>query len=131
MVVVLVNTAIFVTGVVPLVDISAATRLHYPLRQVQEILTLRPHSIGMEIIYDKEKRKANGVRIIDENTNEVIEYYAKIIFLNASTLGSTGILLNSKSDVFPNGMGNSSDQLGRNLNGSSLSCWRRGQVRRI
>lgn len=78
-------------------------------------LTVRPHSIGMEIIYDEEKRKATGVRIIDELTNEVIEYYAKIIFLNASTLGSTAILLNSKSDVFPNGMGNSSDQLGRNL----------------
>ena len=78
-------------------------------------LTVRPHSIGMEVIYDKEKRRAKGVRIIDELTKEVIEYYAKIIFLNASTLGSTSILLNSRSDVFPNGMGNSSDQLGRNL----------------
>jgi choline dehydrogenase-like flavoprotein len=78
-------------------------------------LKVRPHSIGMEVIYDKEKRRAQGVRIIDELTKEVIEYYAKIIFLNASTLGSTAILLNSKSDVFPNGMGNSSDQLGRNL----------------
>src|SRR5688572_30096093 len=78
-------------------------------------LTLRPHSIGMEIIYDKEKRKAKGVRIIDELTNEAIEYYARIIFLNASTLGSTAMLLNSRSDDFPNGMGNSSDQLGRNL----------------
>lgn len=78
-------------------------------------LTIRPHSIGMEIIYDKEKHRAKGVRITDELTHEVIEYYAKIIFLNASTLGSTAILLNSKSDVFPNGMGNSSDQLGRNL----------------
>ena len=78
-------------------------------------LTLRPHSIVMEVMYDKDKRKAKGVRIIDENTKEAIEYYAKIIFLNASTLGSTSILLNSISDVFPNGMGNSSDQLGRNL----------------
>jgi choline dehydrogenase-like flavoprotein len=78
-------------------------------------LTLRPHSIVMEVMYDKEKKKAKGVRIIDENTNESIEYFAKIIFLNASTLGSTSILLNSVSDVFPNGMGNSSDQLGRNL----------------
>jgi choline dehydrogenase-like flavoprotein len=78
-------------------------------------LTLRPHSIVMEVMYDKEKKKAKGVRIIDENTNESTEYFAKIIFLNASTLGSTSILLNSVSDVFPNGMGNSSDQLGRNL----------------
>ena len=60
----------------------------------------------MEVVYDKEKKKAKGVRIIDENTNESIEYFAKIIFLNASTLGSTSILLNSVSDVFPNGMGN-------------------------
>jgi len=78
-------------------------------------LTLRPHSIVMEVMYDKEKRKAKGVRIIDENTKESIEYFAKIIFLNASTLGSTSILLNSVSEVFPNGLGNSSDQLGRNL----------------
>lgn len=78
-------------------------------------LTLRPHSIVMEVIYDKEKKRAKGVRIIDENTKETIEYYARIVFLNASTLGSTGILLQSVSDVFPNGMGNSSDQLGRNL----------------
>lgn len=78
-------------------------------------LTLRPHSIVMEVIYDKEKKRAKGVRIIDEKTKEVIEYFARIVFLNASTLGSTGILLKSVSDAFPNGMGNSSDQLGRNL----------------
>ncbi len=78
-------------------------------------LTLRPHSIVMEVIYDKEKKRAKGVRIIDELTKESIEYYAKIVFLNASTLGSTSILMNSVSDAFPNGMGNASDQLGRNL----------------
>ncbi|MCP2848809.1 hypothetical protein NK942_23930, partial [Salmonella enterica subsp. enterica serovar Typhimurium] len=60
-------------------------------------------------------KRASGVRIIDELSKEVVEYYARIIFLNASTLGSTAILLQSVSDVFPNGMGNSSDQLGRNL----------------
>lgn len=78
-------------------------------------LTLRPHSIVMEVIYDKEKKKAKGVRIIDELTKQTEEFFAKIIFLNASTLGSTSILLNSISDVFPNGMGNASDQLGKNL----------------
>ncbi|MBC7851221.1 MAG: GMC family oxidoreductase [Chitinophagaceae bacterium] len=78
-------------------------------------LTIRPHSIVMEVVYDKNKKKATGVRITDEITKEVSEYYAKVIFLNASTLGSTSILMNSKSDAFPNGMGNESDQLGRNL----------------
>jgi choline dehydrogenase-like flavoprotein len=78
-------------------------------------LTLRPHAIVMEVLYDKDKKKATGVRIIDEQTMKTEEYYAKIIFLNASALGSTYIMLNSKSDAFPNGLGNSSDQLGRNL----------------
>jgi choline dehydrogenase-like flavoprotein len=78
-------------------------------------LTIRPHSIVMEIIYDKEKKKATGVRIVDQLTMKTEEFYAKVIFLNASTLGSTSILLNSVSEAFPNGMGNSSDQLGRNL----------------
>jgi choline dehydrogenase-like flavoprotein len=78
-------------------------------------LTIRPHSIVMEVMYDKDKKKAIGVRIVDELTKETKEYFAKVIFLNASTLGSTSILLNSVSDAFPNGMGNASDQLGRNL----------------
>ncbi len=86
-----------------------------PVAMATGNLTLRPHSIVMEVIYDKEKKKAKGVRIIDELTKKTEEYYAKVIFLNASTIGSTYILLNSKSDAFANGLGNSSDQLGRNL----------------
>lgn len=78
-------------------------------------LTLRPHSIVSEVIFDKETGKASGVRVIDSETNEVIDYSAKIVFLNASTLGTTAILLNSTSDHFPDGLGNSSGQLGRNL----------------
>jgi choline dehydrogenase-like flavoprotein len=78
-------------------------------------LTLRPNSIVMEVIYDKESKRASGVRIIDAETMKTEEYYAKVIFLNASTIGTTAILLNSVSDVFPNGLGNSSDQVGRNL----------------
>jgi choline dehydrogenase-like flavoprotein len=79
------------------------------------LLTLHPHSIVMEVLYDKEKKKATGVRIIDQVTLKTEEFYAKIIFLNASAIASSAILLNSTSDVFPNGMGNGSDQLGRNL----------------
>jgi choline dehydrogenase-like flavoprotein len=67
------------------------------------------------LIYDKEKGRATGVRIIDSETSEVIEYNAKIIFCNASTLSSTQILLNSVSDRFPNGLGNDSGELGHNL----------------
>ncbi len=78
-------------------------------------LTLRPNSVVSEVIYDKDSRKATGVRIIDAQTKSVEEYHAKIIFLNASTLGSTFILLHSISDAFPEGMGNSSGQLGHNL----------------
>ena len=78
-------------------------------------MTLRPYSIVLELIYDKDKKKATGVRILDSETMKTEEYYAKIIFLNASTLGTAAILLNSKSDAFPQGFGNSSGQVGHNL----------------
>jgi choline dehydrogenase-like flavoprotein len=78
-------------------------------------LTLRSNAIVTEVIYDKEKKKATGVRIIDAETNKTEEFNAKLIFLNASTIATTAILLNSISDAFPDGLGNSSGQVGRNL----------------
>lgn len=78
-------------------------------------LTLRPYSLVNEIIYDKETQKAKGVRIIDSETMEHIEYFAKIVFVNGSTLGSTFLLLNSTSAEHPNGLGNKSGELGHNL----------------
>ncbi|MCZ6673155.1 MAG: GMC family oxidoreductase, partial [Verrucomicrobia bacterium] len=78
-------------------------------------LTLRPFSIVNQLIYDQEKGRATGVRIIDAENNDVIEYYAKVIFCCASTVASTFILLNSTSDRFPNGFGNDSGELGHNL----------------
>lgn len=78
-------------------------------------LTLRPHSIVHEIIYDQKSGKAKGVRIIDELTKESIEFYARIIFLNASTIATASILLQSKSSIFPDGLGNGSGQIGLNL----------------
>ncbi|MGB4847212.1 MAG: GMC family oxidoreductase [Saprospiraceae bacterium] len=78
-------------------------------------LTMRPFSVAHSIIYDKESGKAKGVRIIDAQTKETKEYFAKIIFLNAGTLNSTLIMLNSPSDRFPNGFGNDSGELGHNL----------------
>jgi choline dehydrogenase-like flavoprotein len=78
-------------------------------------MTLRPHSIVHSVIYDEKKGKAIGVKVIDAQSREEIDFFANVIFLNASTLGSTFILLNSISNRFPNGMGNGSGQLGRNL----------------
>ncbi len=78
-------------------------------------LTLRPFSIVKELIYDDSTERVSGVRIVDLNTLEEMEFYAKIVFVNASTIGSTSILLNSISDRFPNGLGNDSGQLGHNL----------------
>ena len=78
-------------------------------------LTLRPFSIVNSVIYDDKTGKAKGVKVIDAETNEVTEFYAKVIFLNASALGSTFIMMNSKSDRFPNGLGNDSGELGHNV----------------
>lgn len=78
-------------------------------------LTLRPFSIVSEILYNNDTQKAKGVRVIDTNTNEVIEFFAKVIFINASTIATTSLLLNSKSERFPDGFGNDSGQLGHNL----------------
>ncbi len=86
-------------------------------------LTVRPLSIVSEVIYDEKTGKASGVRVIDaDNKDNITEFYAKIIFMNASTLGTTLILLNSISNRFPNGLGNDSDQLGRNLMDHHFRC---------
>ena len=78
-------------------------------------LTVRPFSIVTQILYDKETKKAKGVEILDAETNQSYEYYAKVIFLNASTLNSTWVLMNSATDVWPDGLGSSSGELGHNL----------------
>ncbi|MEM1134931.1 MAG: GMC family oxidoreductase [Bacteroidota bacterium] len=78
-------------------------------------MTMRHNSIVNSIIYDKESGKAKGVRVIDAETGEMEEYYARIVFLNASALGSAFILLNSKDEVFPEGLGNTSGTLGHYL----------------
>ena len=78
-------------------------------------LTVRPHSLVNRVIYDEQKQRATGVEIIDTETLRVETFYARVIFLNAATVATAFILLNSTSSRFPNGMGNSSDQVGRNL----------------
>ena len=78
-------------------------------------LSLRPNSLVNKVIYDEQKQTAKGVEIIDTETKQTEEFYAKIIFLNAATVATAAILLNSVSSRFPNGLGNGSDQVGRNL----------------
>lgn len=79
------------------------------------LLTLRPDSVVSEILFDNAKQKATGVRVIDTVTNDVREYFAKIIFVCGSTVATTALLLNSKSARFQNGLGNDSGELGHNL----------------
>jgi choline dehydrogenase-like flavoprotein len=78
-------------------------------------MTLLPDSIVLEVLYDDKTQKATGVRVMNSHTRETTEYFAKVIFLNASTIATASILLNSRSAAFPTGLGNSSDQVGRNL----------------
>ncbi|MDB5021862.1 MAG: family oxidoreductase [Pedobacter sp.] len=91
-------------------------------------LTLRPFSLVNNIIYDKETQKAKGVVVIDSETMENMEFYAKIVFVNGSTLGSTFLLLNSTSDEHPNGLGNKSGELGHNLMDHHFRCGASGEA---
>jgi len=84
-----------------------------PWAQKTGNLTLQTNSVVHSIIYDEAKQKATGVRVIDSITNKVTEYFAKIIFLNAATLNTNLILLNSTSKRFPNGLGNDNGLLGK------------------
>ena len=78
-------------------------------------LTLIPNTIVTRLNYDSETNRITSVDVIDSKTKEKRRYSSKIIFLNASTVSSAMILLNSKSESFPTGLANSSDQVGRNF----------------
>lgn len=78
-------------------------------------LVLRPFSIVAEVVYDGESGRATGVRVVDALTKEEVVFYAKVIFLNASTINTAAILLQSRSARFPDGLGNDSGQVGHNL----------------
>jgi glucoside 3-dehydrogenase (cytochrome c) catalytic subunit len=78
-------------------------------------MTLLADQIAYEIIYDNDKGKATGVRVLDAKTGKQTDYFAKIVFLCASALGSAYIMLNSISSRFPNGFGNDSGELGHNI----------------
>jgi len=78
-------------------------------------LTVRPWSIVSKIIYDKNTQKAKGVEVVDAENNKTYEFYSKIVFVNASALNSAWVLMNSATDVWPQGLGSSSGELGHNI----------------
>jgi choline dehydrogenase-like flavoprotein len=78
-------------------------------------LTLLPFSIVSELLYDKDLKRASGVRVVDAVTEQTQEYSARVIFVCASTLNSTWLLMRSATDIWPGGLGSSSGQLGHNL----------------
>ena len=91
-------------------------------------MTLRPNSVVHEVMYDADNKRATGVRVIDAETKEVFEFKAKVIFLCASAVASTSILMQSKSEHFPNGMGNESGELGHNLMDHHFQVGAQGRV---
>lgn len=91
-------------------------------------LTLRPYSIVTKIIYDKDTKKAKGVEVLDAETNQTYQYFAKVVFLCASALNSTWVLLNSATDVWPGGLGSSSGELGHNLMDHHFRCGANGEA---
>jgi choline dehydrogenase-like flavoprotein len=98
-----------------------------PAAQKTKRLTFLTDKIVTEILYDENKKgptygRATGVRVIDQNTKQVQEFYAKIIFLNAGSIASTAIMLHSKSNRFPTGFGNDSGELGHNIMDHHLSA---------
>ena len=78
-------------------------------------LTLRPFSIVTEVLYDRNTKRATGVRVLDANTNQTMDVRARVVFLCASALNSTWLLMRSVTDVWPGGLGSSSGELGHNL----------------
>jgi choline dehydrogenase-like flavoprotein len=78
-------------------------------------LTLESDKIVTKILYDKDKKKATGVEVIDANTNKTYQYTAKVIFVCASSFNSTWLLMNSATDIWPDGLGSSSGELGHNV----------------
>ena len=78
-------------------------------------LTLRPHAIVRRVVYDKDRKRATGVELLDAVTRQTTEVSARIVFLCASSFNSTWILMNSATDVWPGGLGSSSGELGHNV----------------
>ena len=91
-------------------------------------LTVRPFSIVTKILYDKDTKKAKGVEILDAETNKTYEFYAKIVFVCASALNTAWVLMNSVTDIWPDGLGSSSGELGHNIMDHHYNLGASGQV---
>jgi choline dehydrogenase-like flavoprotein len=91
-------------------------------------LTLKPFAIASEVLYDKDRKRATGVRVLDAVTDVTTDYKAKIVFLCASALNSTWLLLRSATDVWPGGLGSSSGELGHNLMDHHFRVGAQGRV---
>jgi len=91
-------------------------------------LTVRPFSIVTQVLYDKNTKRARGVEVLDAETNQTYEYTSKIVFVNASSLNSTWILMNSATDIWEGGLGSSSGELGHNVMDHHLSVGASGEV---
>ena len=91
-------------------------------------LTLKPFAIVSEVLYDKDRKRATGVRVMDAVSNQTTDYQARIIFLCASSLNSTWLLMRSATDVWPGGLGSSSGQLGHNLMDHHFRCGAEGDI---
>jgi choline dehydrogenase-like flavoprotein len=99
-----------------------------PAARATKRLTLKPYSIVTEVLYDRNAKRATGVRVLNAVNDEVTEYNAKIIFLCASTINSTWLLMRSATDVWPGGLGSSSGELGHNLMDHHFRCGADGQL---
>ena len=91
-------------------------------------LTLRPFSIVTQVLFDKDSKKATGVEILDATDNKTYQYKSKIVFLCASSFNSTWVLMNSATDIWPEGLGSSSGELGHNVMDHHFRCGAGGTV---
>ncbi|HEX6068562.1 MAG TPA: GMC family oxidoreductase [Longimicrobiaceae bacterium] len=91
-------------------------------------LTLQPFAIVTEVLYDKDRKRATGVRVLDAVSEQTTDYTARVIFLCASTLNSTWLLMRSATDVWPGGLGSSSGELGHNLMDHHFRCGAQGRL---
>ncbi len=91
-------------------------------------VTLKPFQIVSEVLYDKDRKRATGVRAMDAVSEQTTDYTAKVVFLCASTLNSTWLLMRSATDVWPGGLGSSSGELGHNLMDHHFRCGAQGDI---
>ena len=99
-----------------------------PFAKATGRLTLKTFAIVTDVVYDRDRKKATGVRVMDAASRATTEYSARVVFLCASTLNSTWLLMRSATDVWPGGLGSSSGELGHNLMDHHFRCGATGRI---